>query len=84
MALLRVGGACPEGMRRGFRRPFHERLSQEGGTLEAPVTPGRVATAFRPRRDAGVCLELIGRGVAVAWFAESDEETRGKDRTSAW
>jgi hypothetical protein len=84
MALLLVVGACPEGMLRGFRRPCHERLSQEGGTLEAPVNPGSVATTFRYRRDASVFLELIGRGVTVALFAESDKETRGKDRTSAW
>jgi hypothetical protein len=48
------------------------------------VNPGRVAAAFRHRRDASILLERIGRGVAVAWFAESDEETRGKDGTSAW
>ena len=84
MALLLVVGACPEGRLRGFSRPFHERLSQGGGTLEAPVHPGSVAAAFRHRRDASILLELIGRGVAVALFAESDEETRGKDRTSAW
>ena len=84
MALLLVVSAGPEGMLRGFSRPFHERLSQEGGTLEAPVNPGRVAAAFRHRRDASVLLELSGRGVAVALFAEGDEETGGKDCTSAW
>jgi hypothetical protein len=84
MALWLVVGACPAGMRRGFRRPFHDRVSPAGGTLEAPVHPGRVATAFRHGRDASGLLARIGRGVAVAWFAASDAETRGKDRTSAW
>src|SRR5919106_4695008 len=78
-ALLLVVGAGPEGMLRGFSSPFHERLSQEGRTLEAPVHPGCVAAAFRHRRDARVLLALIGSGVAVAWCTESDEETRGKD-----
>jgi hypothetical protein len=48
------------------------------------VHPGSVAAAFRHRRDASILLALIGRGVAGAWFAERDEETRGKDRASAW
>jgi hypothetical protein len=84
MALLLVVGAGPEGMLCGFSRPFHARLSQAGGTLEAPVHPGRVAAALRHRRDASILLERIGSGVAVALFAASDEETRGQDRTSAW
>jgi len=71
-------------MPRGFRRPFDERLSQERGALETPVDPGRVAAAFRHRRHASVLLQLIGRGVAVALSAKGDEETWGKDGSSAW
>jgi hypothetical protein len=71
-------------MPRGFRRPFDERLSHECGALETPVNPGLVAAAFRHRRNAGIPLQLISRGVAVAWFAKGDEETWGKDGASAW
>ena len=68
----------------GFSGPFHERLSQEGGALPAPMDPGFIAAAFRHRRDASILLECIGGGVAFPLFAERDEETRGKDRPSAW
>lgn len=84
LAVLLVVGAGPEGMPRGFSRPFHERWSQAGGTLEAPVHPGSVAAAFRHQRTTSVLLELIGRGVTFAWFAEGTEETWGNDRASAW
>lgn len=84
MALLRVVGPCPAGMPDRFSRLFHEGLSQEGRALEAPVHPRSVAAAFRHRRNASVLLELIGRGVAFALFAEGDEEPWGKDGASAW
>ena len=48
------------------------------------MDPGLVAAAFGHRRNARILLELIGRGIAVALFAEGDEETRGKDGASAW
>jgi len=48
------------------------------------VNPGLVAAAFRHQRHAGIPLHRISRGVAVAWFAASDEETWGKDGASAW
>jgi hypothetical protein len=82
--LLLVVGAGPEGMPRGFRRPFDERLAQELGALKTPVNPGLVASAFRHRRNASILLQLISRGVAVALFAKGDEETWGKDGSSAW
>jgi hypothetical protein len=71
-------------MLRGFSRPCHARLSQEGETLEAPINPGSVAAAFRRRRHASILLQLIGRRVAVALFAKGDEETQGKDGSSTW
>src|ERR671924_281733 len=82
--LLLVIDLCPEGMPDRFRRPLHERLSQELRTLEAPVHPGFLATAFRDRRDARVFLEFLGRGVAFPLFAKGHEEAGGKDGSGAW
>ena len=84
VALLLVVDLGPEGMPDRFRGPFHERLSQERRTLQAPVDPGFLATAFRDRCDARVFLEFCGRGVAFPLFAKGHEEARGKDRTGAW
>jgi hypothetical protein len=82
--LLLVVGAGPAGMPRGVRRPCDARWAQELGALETPVTPGLVAAACRPRRNASILLPLISRGVAGAWCATGDEETWGKDGASAW
>jgi hypothetical protein len=71
-------------MPRGFCRPFDERLAQERGALETPVDPGGVPAPLGHGGNARILLQFIGRGVAVALFAEGDEETRGKDRTGAW
>jgi hypothetical protein len=84
VALLLVVGTCPEGMPNRCSGPLHERLSQACGALKTPMDPAVVSTAFRYRCHASVLLELIGRGVAVAWFPEGDEETRGQDRAGAW
>jgi hypothetical protein len=81
---LLVGGAGPEGMPRGFCRPFDERVTQERGALEAPVDPGFVAAACRHRRNASILLEFLSGSVAVAWFAKGDEEAGGTDGPSAW
>ena len=84
VALLLVIDLRPEGMPRGFRRPLHERLAQERRTLEAPVDPGFLATAFRDRRDTRIFLEFLGRGVAFPLFAKGHEEARGKDGPGPW
>src|SRR6266705_4731763 len=84
VALLLVIDLGPEGMPDRFRSPFHECLSEERRTLQAPVDPGFLATAFRDRRDARVFLEFRGRGVALPLFAKGHEETRGKDCTGTW
>ncbi len=84
VALLLVVGPCPERMPEGFSGPFHERLPQELRALEAPVDPRFVPAAFRHRRDTSVFLQRIGGGIALALFAEGDQETRCKDSTSAW
>ena len=84
VTLLLVVGAGPEGMPRGFSRPFDERLSQELWALETPVDPGLVTAPFGHGGNASVLLQLIGGDVAIALFAEGDEETRGKDGASAW
>ena len=84
VALLLVIDLCPEGMPDGFRGPLHERLSQERRTLEAPVHPGFLATAFRDRCDARIFLEFLGGGEAFPLFAEGDEEAGGKDGPGPW
>ena len=84
VALLLVIDLRPEGMPDRCRRPLHERLSQERRTLEAPVDPGFLATAFRHRRNARIFLECLGGGVAFPLFAEGHEEARGKDGPSPW
>jgi hypothetical protein len=43
-----------------------------------------VAAPFGNGGNASVLLQLIGGEGAIAWFAEGDEETRGKDGASAW
>jgi hypothetical protein len=58
-------------------------VSQAFGALETPVNPGLVAAAFRHRRKASIPLQLISRGVAVAWFAKGDQKTWGQDGASA-
>src|SRR5262249_40259089 len=51
-ALLLVIDLCPEGVADGFRRPLYEGLSEERRTLQAPMDPGLLATAFRDGRNA--------------------------------
>jgi hypothetical protein len=84
LTLLLVIDLCPEGMPDRFRRPLHERLSQELRTLEAPMHPGFLAAAFRDRRDARIFLEFLGRSVAFSLFAKGHEEAGSKDGPGAW
>jgi hypothetical protein len=84
VALLLVIDLGPEGMPDRFRGPCHERLSEERRTLQAPVHPGFLATAFRERCDPGLFLEFLGGGEAFSLFAEGHEEARGKDGPSPW
>ncbi len=67
-----------------FTSPFHERVSQECGALQAPMDPGFVAAPFGHRRHTRVRLQFISGAIAFTLFAERDEESGGKDRTSAW
>ena len=60
VALVLIRDLGPEGRPCGFRCPLHERLAQERRTLEAPMHPGLLATAFRDRRNARVFLEFLG------------------------
>jgi len=60
VALLLVVHLCPEGMPDRLRRPFDKRLPEELWTLEAPVHPGLLATAFCDRRNARLFVEFIG------------------------
>src|SRR5918999_3595371 len=82
--LLRIVGTRPERMADGFAGPFHEGLAEELRELEPPMDPTCVPAAFGDRRNARILLELRGRGIAVALFAKSHEETRGEDGTGAW
>src|SRR5262245_6754886 len=60
IALLLIIDLGPKGMPGGCRRPLDKRLAQELGTLEAPVAPGRLAAAFRNRRQARQFLACVG------------------------
>jgi hypothetical protein len=84
VALLLVIDLCPAGMPDRFRGPCHERLSEERRTLQAPVPPGFLATAFRDRCDARLFLECRGGGEAFSLFTEGHEEARGKDGPGPW
>jgi hypothetical protein len=84
VALLLVIDLCPEGMPDRFCGPFHERLAEERRTLQAPVDPGFLATAFRDRCDARIFLEFRGGGEAFPLFAEGHEEARGQDGPGPW
>ena len=76
VALLRVVGAGPEGMPKGFSGPFHARLSQACGALPAPMDPGFIAAAFRHWRAASTWLERIGGGRALTRFADVGDVRR--------
>src|SRR5215813_10581482 len=84
IALLLIIDLGPEGMPCGFRCPLHERLAQERRTLEAPVHPGLLATAFRDRRNARIFLELVSRSEPFPLFAEGDEKAGSKDGPGSW
>jgi hypothetical protein len=84
VALLLVVHLCPERMPDRLRRPFDERVPEELWTLETPVHPGLLATPFGHRRNPGIFLEVGGGGIALALFAEGDEQPRGEDGTRSW
>jgi hypothetical protein len=84
VALLLVIDLGPEGMPDRFRSPFHERLAEERRTLQTPVHPGFLATAFRDWRNACVFLEFRSGGEAFSLFTEGHEEARGKDGPGPW
>ena len=79
VALLLVIDLCPEGMPRGFRRPFHEGLAEELRALEAPVDPRLLAATFGDGCNTGVPLEFGGRRLAVTLFPKGDEQPGGED-----
>jgi hypothetical protein len=77
-------GTCPEGMTDGFAGPFHEGLAEDLRALEAPVDPARLPAPCGSGRHARLLVPLSGGGIALAWFATGDEETRGEDGAGAW
>ena len=79
VALLLGIDLCPEGMPRGFRRPFHEGLAEELRALEAPVDPRLLAATFCDGCNTGVPLACSGRRRAVALFTKGDEQPGGED-----
>src|SRR5262245_57364403 len=84
VTLLLIRGLGPEGVADRFGGPLHKRLAQELRTLEAPVHPGFFPAAFRDRRNAGVFLACLGRGVTLPLFAKGHKEAGGKDRPRPW
>jgi len=61
-----------------LRGPLHERLPQEGGTLQSPVHPALVAAALGDERNADVLLHSGGTAVALALFTEGCKQPRGE------
>jgi hypothetical protein len=84
VALLLGIDLGPEGMPDRFRSPFHERLAEERRTLQTPVHPGFLATAFRDRCETRIFLEVLGGGEAFPLCAEGHEEAGGNDGPGPW
>ena len=84
VALLLVVRLRPEGMPHRLRRPFDERLPEKRGTLEAPVHPALLAAPLGYWRDPGIFLEFGGGGIALALFAEGNEQPGGEDGARSW
>jgi hypothetical protein len=74
VALLLVIDPRPEGMPDRCGCPLDERLPQELWTLEAPVHPGLLATAFGHRRDPGIFLQGSVLDVEMAIL---DKQSKG-------
>jgi hypothetical protein len=83
VTLWLVLDGCPVGMTGGGRRPRHNRLAQNLGTLEPPVAPGLLLAAFRHGRHPGLWLEGLGRRVALAWFPPQTPRRRGAQTAPA-
>src|SRR5262249_27096077 len=84
IAMLLIIDLCPSGIARGCRRPLDKRWAEELGTLEAPVDQGRLAAAFRNRRQARLFLACVGGGQAFPLCAEGDEEAGSTHGPSPW
>ena len=84
VALRLIRDLGPAGMPERGRCPCHERVSEARRTLPTPVPPGLLATAFRDRCDARICLEFLGGGDAFPLCAEGHEEAGGKDGPGPW
>src|SRR5262245_22371314 len=83
VTLLLIVDLCPEGMPDRLCCPLYKRLPKELWTLETPVHPGLLATAFGHRRDPGIFLQGGGGRIPCALFAEGDEESGSEDGASA-
>src|SRR5262249_36836058 len=83
-SLLLVVHAGPKGEADGVSGPCHAGLPEALGTLEAPLAPRLVATAFRARCNAGICLAVSSSRVTIALCAAGHEEPGSEDRPGAW
>jgi len=85
LVALRLGeDAGPEGMPERCSGPRDKGVAHALRTLEAPVPPGLLATPCGPWRQPGLCFEVGGGGLAVAWFAEGHEPPGGEDGPRSW
>ena len=84
VTLLLVIELCPEGMPDRFRRPLHKRLAEELWTLEAPVDPRLLPTAFGDRGNTRIFLQFGSGSIACALFAQGNEKAGSEDRPRAW
>src|SRR5262249_58648777 len=53
-------------------------------TLEVPVEPCLLASAFCTPRNARTFWEFVGGGKAFPWFSEGDEQAGSKHGPSPW
>jgi hypothetical protein len=84
VALLLGIDPCPEGMPARFRRPLHNRLSEAGRALQAPVDPRLFAAALGHWCAPGILLECCGGGITCTWLAKGDQEAGSEARSGPW
>ena len=74
-ALLLVIGFSPIGSGYGLGGPFNKSLTEEGWCSIAPVDPTFFTATFGDGCDASVHLQFVSLEIAVAIFAEGDEQS---------
>jgi len=74
----------PAGMPERCGGPRDERVPEDLGPLEAPVSPGLLAPACGAGGAPGILLPCGGGGRAFPLFATGDEQPGGEDGPRSW